>query len=250
MARLDEAGAGHEAVVVIGGDGTVHQALQRVAGTGVPLGIVPTGTGNDMAACFGLPPTPLAAADAIGEALRRGTRRTVDLARVTTSDGREVHFGGVLAAGFDAIVNERGNRMRWPRGPRRYDLAIMLELMRLRPRRYSLVIDGEAREVDAVLVAVGNIAQYGGGMKILPEADPTDGLLDVLWVEPISRTTLVRIKPRIYRGTHVLHPAVRQIRAREIIIAGPEIVCYADGERLAHLPLRITVAPGALTLLG
>ncbi len=243
-----------DAVVAIGGDGTVHQALQTVAGTGIPLGIVPTGTGNDMAACFGLPPTPLAAIDAIAEALRRKRTRSVDLALVDTVDGRRVWYGGVLAAGFDAIVNERGNRMRWPRGPRRYDLAIMLELLRLRARRYHLVMDGEARKLDAVLLAVGNIAQYGGGMRICPDADPTDGMLDVLWADPISRATLVRVKPRIYQGTHVRHPAVHATRVREITIseigAETDIVCYADGERLGPLPVTITVRPNALTLLG
>ncbi len=248
LARL-EALAG-DAVVVIGGDGTVHQALQMVAGTGIPLGIVPTGTGNDMAACFGLPPTPLAAADSLAEALKSGRTRTVDLARVTTVDNRIIWYGGVLAAGFDAVVNERGNRMRWPRGPRRYDVAIMLELLRLRPRRYHLVMDGVSQKLDAVLLAVGNISQYGGGMRICPEADPTDGVLDVVWADPISRATLVRVKPRIYQGTHVRHPALHQTRVREISIDAPDIVCYADGERLAPLPVTIAVQPNALTLLG
>ncbi|WP_117215455.1 diacylglycerol kinase family protein [Allorhizocola rhizosphaerae] len=248
LQKLD--GEGGDAVVVIGGDGTVHRALQTVAGTGVPLGIVPTGTGNDMAACFGLPPTPLAAADTIAEALRRNKTRQVDLARVTTVDGRIIWYGAVLAAGFDAIVNERGNRMRWPRGPRRYDVAIMLELMRLRPRRYHLVLDGVPCELDAVLLAVGNTAQYGGGMRICPDADPNDGMLHVVWGDPMSRRTLVRIKPGIYQGTHVRHPAVHQARVREISIDAPDIVCYADGERLGPLPITITVQPGALTLLG
>lgn len=241
---------GATAAVAVGGDGTVHHVLQQVVAQGIPLGIVPTGTGNDLAACFGLPPTPLAAADAIAEALARGGRKAVDLARVTTESGGEKHFGGVLAAGFDAIVNERGNRMRWPKGPRRYDVAIVLELARLRPRRYELEIDGAATELDAVLLAVGNIAMYGGGMRICPDADPTDGELDLLWVEPISRTTLVRVKPRIYAGTHVTHPAVRQRRITSISIDSPGIVCYADGEPLAPLPVRVEVSPGALTLLG
>jgi diacylglycerol kinase (ATP) len=237
-----------EAVVAVGGDGTVHHVLPQLAGR--PLGIVPTGTGNDLAACFGLPVTPLAAADAIAEAWQRKTFRTADLVRLSTSDGREKLFAGVLAAGFDAIVNERGNRMRWPKGPRRYDLAIMLELARLRPRRYRLVVDGAPREIEAVLLAVGNVSMYGGGMRICPEADPTDGVLDLVWAEPISRTTLVRVKPRIYRGTHVNHPAVHQERLHRIRIDSPDIVCYADGEPMGPLPVELEVVPAALTLLG
>lgn len=238
------------AVVVFGGDGTVHLALQAVAGTGTACGIIPAGTGNDMAACFGLPAEPLAAADTVARALAGGGTRAVDLGRVTTRDGSRIWFGGVLAAGFDAIVNERANRMRRPRGPRRYDLAILLELARLRPRRYDLVFDGVAKSLDAVLLAVGNIASYGGGMRICPDADPADGLLDVLWADPISRATLIRVKPRIYAGTHVRHPAVHQRRVREISIDTPGIVCYADGERVAPLPVTVAVEPGALALLG
>ena len=93
--------------------------------------------------------------------------------------------------------------MRWPRGPRRYDLAILVELARLRPRRYTLRLDGVPHELDAVLVAVGNCPSYGGGMRICPDADPTDGLLDVVVAGRVDRRTLVRVKPRIYQGTHV-----------------------------------------------
>jgi diacylglycerol kinase (ATP) len=155
----------------------------------------------------------------------------------------------VLGAGFDAIVNERANAMRWPRGPRRYDLATYLELARLRPRRYAITLDGQRMETDAVLVAVGNTASYGGGMRICPAADPTDGLLDVV-VANCSRATLVRLKPKVYKGTHVEHPAVSAYQARTVEIAADGIVTYVDGERACPLPVTVTSAPGALTLLG
>jgi diacylglycerol kinase (ATP) len=241
---------GATAVIAAGGDGTVHHVLQQVVAQGIPLGIVPTGTGNDLAACFGLPSVPLKAADTIAEALVHGHRKVVDLARLTTAGGEVKYYGGVLAAGFDALVNERGNRMRWPKGRRRYDVAILLELARLKPLRYALEVDGESRKLEAVMLTVGNISMYGGGMRICPEADPTDGELDLLWVEPISRTTLVRVKPRIYAGTHTSHKAVKQERIRSITIDSPGVVCYADGEPLAPLPVRVEVAPSSLTLLG
>ncbi|MGQ5265204.1 diacylglycerol kinase family protein [Micromonospora sp. ZYX-F-536] len=240
-------GAG--ALVAIGGDGTVHLALQAAAGTGVPFGAVPAGTGNDFALDTGFPADPLAAVAAIAEALRAGRTHAVDLARMTGADGTHRWYGAVLAAGFDAIVNERANRMRWPRGPRRYDLAILVELARLRPRRYTLRLDGEPHEVDAVLVAVGNCPTYGGGMRICPDADPTDGLLDVVVGGRINRRTLVRVKPRIYRGTHVSHPLVRSYRARTVELTAEGITTYADGERSLDLPVTITAVPGALRLL-
>ncbi|MFY1631947.1 diacylglycerol kinase family protein [Solwaraspora sp. WMMB335] len=250
------AAAGAAALVTVGGDGTVQLALQALAGTGIPLGPIPAGTGNDFAAGTGLPADPIAATRVIAQALRDHRSRPVDLARVRTPTGAHRWFGAVLAAGFDAIVNERANRLRWPSGPRRYDLAILIELARLRPHRYHIGLDGDRYDVDAVLVAVGNCASYGGGMRICPAADPTDGLLDVVVVGPIGRGTLIRMKPRVYRGSHVHHPMVRTYRAREVVIdtvAAPGrrtgIIGYADGERLGPLPLTVTAVPGALRLL-
>ncbi|MFF5173595.1 diacylglycerol kinase family protein [Micromonospora sp. NPDC000089] len=241
--------AGAGALVTVGGDGTVHRALQAVAGTPVPFGPVPAGTGNDFAADTGFPADPLAAVGVIAEALRAGRSRPVDLARMTGADGADRWYGAVLAAGFDAIVNERANRMRRPRGPRRYDLAILVELARLRPRNYTLTLDGVPHRLDAVLVAVGNCASYGGGMRICPDADPTDGLLDVVVGGRFDRRTLIRVKPRLYQGTHVTHPLVRSYRARTVELAAEGITTYADGERALDLPVRITAVPGAVRLL-
>jgi len=242
-----DGGAG--GLIAVGGDGTVHLALQALAGTGVPLGIIPAGTGNDFAVAAGFGADPHAAITILAEALTTGSSAPLDLARLTAGDGTTRWFGGVLAAGFDAIVNERGNRMTWPRGPIRYDLAIMVELARLRARRYRITLDGVTQERDAVLVAVANAGSYGGGMRICPDADPTDGLLDVTVVGPISRTTLVRVKPRIYAGTHVTHPAVDTYRAARIELAAEGIVGYADGERVAALPVTVECVPGALRVL-
>jgi diacylglycerol kinase (ATP) len=247
-------GAG--AVIAVGGDGTVHRALQAVAGTSVAFGVVPTGSGNDFAVEMGLGGSPLAVAETLARALSTGVTRAVDLARITSRPDSTQHtaggrwFGAVLAAGFDAIVNERANRMRFPRGPRRYDVAILVELARLRPRPYTIDLDGQRHEVQAVMVTVGNTASYGGGMRICPDADPTDDLLDLLVVGPIGRGTLMRIKPRVYRGTHVRHPMVHSFRAREIGLSAPDITGYADGERSLRLPIVVTSVPGALTILS
>ena len=243
---------GANALVAMGGDGTVHLALQAVAGTETALGIIPVGTGNDFAESLGLPKDPDSAADTAAAALRDGTSRRFDLGKVTglgAGQGPVVWFGAVLACGFDAIVNERANRMRWPRGNRRYDIAIVVELVKLRPRAYTLRLDGRAQRLEACLLAVGNTASYGGGMRICPDADPTDGLLDVVLAGPVSRATFIRIKPMVYGGTHVNHPAVRAFRASTVEITADDITTYADGERSLPLPVRVTSAPGALTLL-
>ena len=239
---------GAQAVVAVGGDGTLHSAVQAVAGTGVPLGIVPAGTGNDIAACLGVPEQPLEAARAIRRALDEERAGTFDLARMER-DGAVRWSAGVIGLGFDTLVNDLANRMRFPRGPRRYDVAIVLELARLRARRYRITVDGHAEELDACLAAVGNTARYGGGMRICPAADPTDGLLDMVIAGPVSRLTLMRIKPRVYAGTHVNHPAVRQLRGRTITVECEGITSYADGERSLSLPVTISAVPGALRLL-
>ena len=240
---------GAAALIAVGGDGTVHVGLQAVAATGVPFGVIPAGTGNDFATECGIPADPLAAAKAIAAALDEGRTRPIDLARISGLDGYDRWFCAVLGAGFDAIVNERANAMRWPRGRRRYDIAIFAELLRLRPRRYRLTLDGETTELDAVLVAIGNTGTYGGGMRMCPQADPTDGLLDVVVAGPISRVTLLRLQPKVYQGTHVSHPAVRSFQARTVTLAADGITAYADGERTCPLPITVTAHPAALTLL-
>ncbi|HEY0699949.1 MAG TPA: diacylglycerol kinase family protein, partial [Micromonospora sp.] len=223
--------------------------LQAVAGTPVAFGPVPAGTGNDFATETGFPTDPLAAADVITAALAAGRTRPVDLARMTTAEGTTRWYGAVLAAGFDAIVNERANRMRWPRGPRRYDLAILVELARLKPRAYTLRLDGVEQHTEAVLVAVGNCASYGGGMRVCPAADPTDGLLDVVVGGRFTRPELVRVKPRIYRGSHVDHPLVETYQVRTVEVVADGITAYVDGERAGALPVTVTAVPAAVGLL-
>jgi diacylglycerol kinase (ATP) len=245
---------GVAAVVAVGGDGLVHCAAQAVAGTGTALAVIPAGTGNDFAEVLDLPRSPAAAAAAIAA----GRCRTLDLGLAVgdhatpTADlgptGKR-WWAGVLGAGFDSAVNERANRMRWPSGPRRYDLAIFAELYRLRPRPATLVLDGTRLDTEITLVAVGNGPQYGGGFRICPDARMDDALLDLCVVGPISRRELVRLKPRTRLGRHVDHPAVHMLRAREVRLESPGVVAYADGERVAPLPLTIRCIPAALRVI-
>ena len=140
----------------------------------------------------------------------------------------------VLCCGFDSAVSDRANRLRWPRGRRRYDVAILAELARLRPRELTLVLDGEARTLPVTLVAVGNTPWYGGGMKVCPGADPADGLFDVTVVGATSRLELIRTKPRLTLGTHVEHPLVTVHRAARVELSAPGVTTYADGEPVAR----------------
>jgi diacylglycerol kinase (ATP) len=232
---------GVDALVVVGGDGMVHIALQALAGTGIPLGLVPAGTGNDVARYFGVPRTDPAAAAAVVVA---GRTRTVDLAR----SGHQ-HYLTVLAAGFDAIVNERANKMTWPKGQMRYNLATLAELRTFKPISYTLDLDGVTHHLDAMLVAVGNGPSFGGGLRITEGALLDDGLLDVVIIKPMSKVGLIRTYPKLFKGTHVTHPQYEHHRVRTVTVAAPGIVSYADGERFGALPLTVECAPGALTVL-
>lgn len=234
-------------VVVVGGDGMAHLGANICAGTDVPLGIVAAGTGNDNARGLGLPVRDAAASVA---RLLSGRTRRIDLARHISAHDEERWFLGVLAAGFDAIVNERGNALSWPKGPARYNVAMVRELPVFRPIRYRLELDGEPLSVSAMMVTVGNGTAYGGGMRVLPDADLHDGMLDVLILHEVSTTELLRVFPRVYQGTHVTHPRVEIRRARQVRIEAPRIVTYADGERFTPLPMTVEAVSDALTVLA
>jgi diacylglycerol kinase (ATP) len=232
---------GLDVLVAVGGDGTVHLALQAVAGTPTALGILPTGTGNDLAGCLGVPTS----ATDLAAAVLAGDRTAVDAVRVG-----EGWFGCILGTGFDAAVNERANRMSWPRGRRRYDLATLLELRTFRPQPVVLTLDGRRLERTVTLVALGNARSYGGGMRMCPAASLTDGLLDVVVVNPLTRRRLIALFPRLFKGTHVSDAAVEVHRARTVVLEGPPLAVYADGEPFGRLPLTCEVVPRALQVIG
>jgi diacylglycerol kinase (ATP) len=141
--------------------------------------------------------------------------------------------------------------MRWPRGRRRYDIAVVAELRTYRPGHFTLDIDGMRSEVDAMLVAIGNAPSYGGGMKVCPHAKLDDGLLDVVVVGPLTRRRFLRLFPQVFKGTHVTDSSVTVYRGREVRLDGPPTAtAYADGERMGTLPLTSTVEPGALRVIG
>jgi diacylglycerol kinase (ATP) len=232
-------------VIAVGGDGTVHAALQSVAGTPTPLGVIPAGTGNDLVRALGIPAEPVPAARAVAEDLVNGRSTAVDAGR--TADR---WWATVLCCGFDSAVSDRANRLRWPRGRRRYDVAVLAEIARLRPRELTLVLDGESQTLPITMVAVGNTPWYGGGMKICPGADPTDGLFDVTVVGATSRLELMRTKPLLTLGTHVEHRSVTVHRARRVELSSPGVTTYADGEPVAALPAVAECVPGAVLVLG
>ncbi|MFC6358166.1 diacylglycerol/lipid kinase family protein [Luteococcus peritonei] len=244
-----------DALVVVGGDGMAHLGLNACAGTQVPLGVVPVGTGNDFCRGTGAARSVAAASRAIAA----GRTRLVDLAEVTGAlrEGAERRWvGSVVSTGYDARVNRRANAFPWslgPASPLAYAGIALAELRTFEPMHYRLTIDGAVRELPAMFVAVGNAGYFGGGMNICPRADVTDGLLEVMLIHPVSRATLLRLLPSAFTGGYVKDPAVEHLRAREVRVAGTDeagqaMFAMADGEELGPAPVTVRAVPGALHL--
>ncbi len=236
-----------DVLAVMGGDGMMHLGLNACArarsqgNRRITLGIIPAGTGNDFARGIGLDPKdPGAAAEVIG----RGVSRELDLAWV-----QDRFIGTVVATGFDALVNGRANALPWPKGPLRYPLATMAELRVFTALHYRLTIDGRARELDAMLIAVGNTGSYGGGLLICPDADAEDGLLDITIVHPVNRLKLLQLLPQMYSGRFARDPCVEQLRATDITVDGSGLVGFGDGEMISAAPLTVRSVAGALRVL-
>lgn len=242
-----------DALVVVGGDGIVNLGANLVAGTKVPLGIIPSGTGNDMARALDIPyDNTEAAIRVLADALQNGPR-VIDAGSITwEEDGEKKQrwFLCALSAGFDAIVNERANNMRNPKGPSRYIIALMIELAKLKRITYKLTLDGKVTETEGSLVSLGNGISLGGGMKITPDAKLDDGLLDVLIVKPLGRAAFLRIFPRVFKGEHLSDPRVTVERARKVRIEADGVSAYGDGERIGPLPIDVEVVPGAVHVLA
>lgn len=230
-------GGNCQGVIAVGGDGLANLAIQEIARTSIPLAVIPAGTGNDFCRALGWGTNEI---ESILIRMISEEPELIDLGLVNGS-----WFGAILSTGFDSVVNERANRMQWPRGPMKYNLAILLELFRFKPLHYEITIDGQTRSTRAMLIAVGNGISYGGGMKVCPGARIDDGQFDIMILKPVSTFEFLRVFPRVYAGTHLSHPAVEVVRGTQISITAPA-VAYADGERVGPLPAHAQCVPGAI----
>jgi len=240
------AGDGLDRLLVAGGDGTLHHAIQGLAGTPCALGVIPLGTGNDLARALGLPLAPLAAL----EAALVATPRTIDLGRA----GARV-FAGVAGVGLDGEVSRRvAAAPRGLRGSAAYAWAVVCAVARFDPPHLEARWDGGAFDGRVMLGAAANSPLFGGGMRIAPAARLDDGLLDVVLVERVSAARLLAVFPRVYRGRHLGHPAVHVARVAAVTFrTAPPTTVYADGEpMLAAGPdeVRLESWPAALRVLA
>lgn len=237
---------GVERLLVAGGDGTMHHAVQGLAGTSCALGVIPLGSGNDLAGTLGIPPDLEAAV----ERALRGEIRRIDLARVG-----ETFCVGYAGVGFDSEVTRYANEVKVLRGPLIYFYAVIHTLITFEPPRMRVVHDEGEYEGKVMFAVVNNLPRFGGGMRIAPDARIDDGLLDLVMVKEIPKPTLLSVFPKVYNGKHVGHPAVRIVRTRrvEITIDRP-MTMYGGGEPLRPLaagePVAVEVVPGGLAVVG
>lgn len=236
----------HDRVVAVGGDGTVQEVMNGLV-NGEPaasIGIVPVGSGNDLARSLGLPRDPAAAwTIAMGSA-----DQALDLAHATAGDGRTRWFGSAGGIGFDAqVAAAMATRSGWQRGQAGYLLTTIAELRRFSNRRIELTIDGAGHETRALFVAIANGEYYGGGMRIAPGAAVDDGMLDLCIVGDVSRLTALRQLASLYRGTHVNHPQITMARGHTIEVDGDAgTLTHLDGEPFGSLPLSVRLRPAAI----
>jgi diacylglycerol kinase (ATP) len=238
---------GVERLIVAGGDGTMQLAAQGIAGTPCALGVVPLGTGNDLAGTLGVPPE---IEPAVARALA-GEVRAIDLVRLGGSGTLAVGYAGV---GFDGEVTGFANQVKHLRGPLVYPYAVIHTLATFKPPRMRIEHDDGTFEGGAMFVVAANLPRFGGGMRIAPDAEIDDGLLDLVIVREIPRRTLLSVFPKVYTGRHVSHPAVTIVRTRRASIAlDRAMTMYGGGEPLRELAageaVEIGVAPGALRVI-
>jgi diacylglycerol kinase (ATP) len=235
-------------IVVVGGDGMVHAAANAIAPlivehSEVVLGIIALGTGNDFARAVGLPADDeLAAAKACLE-----PAKPVDL--LETSHG---WVATVATCGFPARVNRRANGMRRPKGSLKYTVATIAVLPSLGSDVIEMALDDAAwTKADLHLLAIGNTAYFGGGMKICPGAQCDDGLAEVVQVSALGRFDVLRFLPSVFPGKHIQNERTTVQRARTISLnADSKVELWGDGEYLGVLPATVEVRPNAMQVAG
>ena len=230
-----------ELPVVMSGDGLIGAVGGAMAGSDVPLGLIPGGRGNDLCRVLGIPDEPEAAVAALLE----GRTRRLDVGEV---NGRR--FLGIVSVGFDSEANRVANETTFLSGNLVYAYAAIRTLIGWKPARFTVRVDDERRRFTGYSVSVANSCAFGGGMFIAPDAELDDGLFDVVSVGEVGRLRFVGNLPKVFKGTHVEEDQVQVFRAPHLeLSASRPFPVYADGEHLTDLPAFLRVLPSALSVI-
>jgi diacylglycerol kinase (ATP) len=231
-------------VVAAGGDGTINEVLRGMGPTST-LGLIPMGTGNDL--CRSLRIT----ADNAIDVLKAGATQEIDVWQWSTGEGSG-RFVNVAGCGFDAAVADRINHgVKWLTGTPAYVYAVVATLLGFRPAELRITVGEEEIESRLMLCALANATCYGGGMKVAPNAQMNDGLLDIVMVRELSRLGFLKAFPKVFSGQHVGHPAVTILKANRASIASiMPLPVLADGELVGTTPLAVSLCPDRLRVIS
>ena len=243
---------GAELLVVVGGDGSVNEVVNGLAGLGrqPAVAVVPRGTGWDFSRTFGI---PRKIDDAVQIALQ-GDVRTIDLGRASYRawDGSDATawFANVASAGMSGAIAKRANETTKALGGKAsYLWATFAVFSGWAATEIEVAVDGERRAGPMFDVVVANGRFFGGGLEICPEAEPDDGLFDVLTIGDVTKRDLVQTMPKMYRGTHLPHPKAELLRGSSVTVTSETpLPIELDGEQPGTTPVTFEVAAGALRL--
>jgi YegS/Rv2252/BmrU family lipid kinase len=231
-----------EVPVVMSGDGLIGAVGGALAGSEVPLGIIPGGRGNDLARVLEIPDEPAAAVGV----LAAGHTRLIDVGEV--NDRR---FLGIASVGFDSDCQDIANKTKFVRGRWVYAYSALRALAAWKPARFTLRIGEENLRFTGWSVAAANSGLFGGGMRLAPDASLEDGEFDIVMIGDSGKLHYISNLPKVFKGTHVENEEVRIVRARSLeLSASRPFAVYADGEHLTDLPASLRMLPRALSVVA
>ena len=227
----------------VGGDGTIHYMANILAGTDKNLGVIPTGSGNDIAVNLGLPSDVKSCCRII----KKGATKRLDLGLIND----KYYYLCIAGSGFDSQVNDLANNTRLPvKGPAKYSYSVYKTLITFKSKKFFMDYDNSQREVFGMMITASNMPSYGGGMRITPDADPEDGLFDICIIKRMSKLHFIKVFPKVYEGKHIEDSNVEIFRTSYLKLDSEyQFSVFADGEYICKLPASFKVAPKKLNFI-
>ena len=229
--------------IAVGGDGTLHHMVNVLAGSNKNLGVIPMGSGNDIAINLGIP-------DDIKKCCKIISEQNIGKLDLGLINDKHYYLC-IAGSGFDSEVNDLANNTRYPvKGPSKYTYSVYKTLITFSSKEFRVTYNDDERSIYGMMIACANLSSYGGGMKIAPDASPSDGLFDVCIIKKMSKLHFIKVFPKVFEGKHTDDPCVEIFRTRELRLeSNYDFSVFADGEYICKLPAVFKVIPGKLNFL-
>jgi diacylglycerol kinase (ATP) len=235
--------SGFDNFIAVGGDGTLHHMVNMLAESNKRVGIIPLGSGNDISANLGIP----SGIEDCCRIIKQGKIKNLDLGIIND----KYYYICIAGAGFDSEVTDLANSTRFPlKGSSKYTYAVYKTLVTFRSKEFTFYYDGKVKKFNGMMIAASNMPSYGGGMKITPDASPSDGLLDICIIKKMSKFHFIKVFPKVFQGKHTDDPHVEIFRTSKISIeSNYNFSVFADGEFICKLPATFKIASGKLNFI-